>query len=360
MTNSVHRDSGVGGFSSAPASSPVGVAIEVAAAATAERIADGTRRMPGDVRAQLDDAVRWFHSALANDKHTAEADPPPVIARDYADILRTYFLAELEIPPGYDGVEVLRALRLLDELAQAWRRTGRGRFMARLSGVDGADAVVAVAHDVRSPLSSILILVDSLRRSRAAAANPLQDRQLALISGAAHELSSLVSDLIDAARGERLVAGSAAPCSVTEIMTAVHRIVLPSSEEKGIPIQLQPPKVDARLGHAAALHRVLLNLTSNALRYTDTGAVSVGCAEITTTDLEFWVSDTGRGVSPEDLESLTEGFRPERLSLRFSSGGLGLAIVSTLLDAMESTLRVDSRLERGTRFSFRLSMPPVR
>lgn len=360
MTNGAQRDSSVAAFRGPPAASPIGAAIEVAASATADQIADGTRRMPDDVRAQLDDAVRWFHCALADDKHTAAGDPPPVLARDYADILRTHFLAELELPPGHDGAEVLRALRLLDELAQAWRRTGRGRFMARLSGVDGADAVVAVAHDIRSPLSSILILVDSLRRSRAAAANPLQDRQLALISGAAHELSSLVSDLIDAARGERLVAADATPCSVTEIMTAVHRIALPSSEEKAVPIFLQPPKVDARFGHPAALHRALLNLVSNAIRYTDSGAVSVGCTEVSATELEFWVSDTGRGVSPEDLETLAEGFRPENLSLRFSSGGLGLAIVSTLLDAMGSKLRVDSRLERGTQFSFRLSMPPVR
>lgn len=360
MTKGVDRDSGPTRFTTAPAAPPLDAAIEAAAATAARRIAEGTRRSPDDVRAQLDEAVTWLRSAVSTPTHAPDGPPPPAIARDYADILRTHFLAELELQPGLDGASVLHAMRLLDDLAQAWRRTGRGRFIARLSGVDGADAVVAVAHDIRSPLSSILILVDSLRRSRAAAASPMQDRQLALISGAAHELSTLVSDLIDAARGERLVAGEPAPCSVIETMTAVHRIVQPNSEEKGIPIQLHPPRIDARLGHAPALHRILLNLTSNALRYTDSGTVSMGCTEVSPNEVEFWVSDTGRGVAPGDMEALSEGIRPENLSLRFSSGGLGLTIVSTLLDAMGSRLQVDSRPERGTRFSFRLVMPPVR
>ena len=209
------------------------------------------------------------------------------------------------------------------------------------------NAVVEIAHDIRSPLSSILFLVDTIRRGQSGKVSPVQERQLGLVYGAALGLSTLSSDLIDAVRGERLVDGRPIPFSVTEIILSVCAIVQPISEEKGLPLHASYPSVDGRVGYPSAINRVLLNLTTNALRYTDAGSVSIGCTELERVEcVEFWVEDTGRGIPDSVLAMLFDGFRPGSIGIRFSSAGLGLAISRTLLEAMGSSLKVERRPRR--------------
>ena len=142
-------------------------------------------------------------------------------------------------------------------------------------------------------------------------------------------------------------------------MHAVSAIVQPMCEEKGIPLGIEFPESDARIGHQSAIQQSLLNLASNALRYTDAGSVAMGCSEVSEERVEFWVEDTGPGIPDEVLERLCYGFPPEGVKLRFSSAGLGLAIVRTLVEAMGSALQVDSGND-GTRFSFLLSLPVLK
>ena len=81
---------------------------------------------------------------------------------------------------------------------------------------------------------------------------------------------------------------------------------------------------------------MLLNLTTNALRYTERGSVSIGCTEHSPTLVEFWIEDTGRGIPDNVLAMLFDGFRPGSVGIRFSSAGLGLAICRNLLEKMGS------------------------
>ena len=134
-------------------------------------------------------------------------------------------------------------------------------------------------------------------------------------------------------------------------------MVRPIGEEKGLPINVVLPTVDSRVGYPAAVNRVLVNLTTNALRYTEKGSVSVGCTEMADDVVEFWVVDTGRGIPDNVLAMLYDGFRPGSVGLRFSSAGLGLAICRSLLEAMGSTLQVQTAMEKGTRFSFQVKLP---
>jgi len=330
-------------------------ALDTAADRTSTSIAHGTRQSRSDIRSQLDQVTEWLVRSLRLDP-AQPAPGPPIIAREYVSILRANFLVALDSEQGLDAREVVRALRRLDEAEDAWKRTDRGKFISRLTGSDCADAIVAIAHDIRSPLCSILLLVDALRRAERMSPNPIRDRQLGLIYGAALGLSTTVSNLIGAARGEGLIQGQPLPFSVTEVMHAVDAIVQPMCEEKELPLTMVFPKDDARVGYASAIHQSLLNLASNALRYTDTGSVTVGCTEVSGERLEFWVEDTGPGIPDEVLERLCYGFPPEGVKLRFSSAGLGLAIVRTLVEAMGSTLQVDSG-KGGTRFSFLLELP---
>lgn len=329
-------------------------ALELAADRTATSIAHGTKQTRRDVRERLNEVVTWLIASLSN--KTQESVPvPPVIAREYVSSLKVNFLSELEATTDLNANEVVRTLIKLDEAEEAWKRTDRGKFISRLTGADCADAVVAIAHDIRSPLCSILLLVDALRRGEKASPNAIRERQLGLIYGAAFGLSTTVSNLIGAARGDGLVQGEPLPFSVSEMMHSVSAIVQPMCEEKGIPLGIEFPENDIRLGHASAVQQSLLNLASNALRYTDAGSVAMGCSELSPDRVEFWVEDTGPGVPDEVLERLCYGFPPEGVKLRFSSAGLGLAIVRTLVEAMGGTLQVDTGAE-GTRFSFILSL----
>jgi signal transduction histidine kinase len=332
-------------------------ALEAAADRTATSIAQGTKQTHLEVRDRLSEVVQWLGTSLRA-KGSDIAPIPPVIAREYVSTLKVNFLTELANATDLNANEVVRTLIKLDEAEDAWRRTDRGKFISRLTGADCADAVVAIAHDIRSPLCSILLLVDALRHAEKAAANPIRERQLGLIYGAAFGLSTTVSNLIGAARGEGLVQGKPMPFSVSETMHSVSAIVQPMCEEKGIPLGMEFPENDARVGHGSAIQQALVNLTSNALRYTDAGWVAMGCTEVSGERVEFWVEDTGPGIPDDVLERLCYGFPPEGVKLRFSSAGLGLAIVRTLVEAMGSTLQVDSGTE-GTRFSFVLTLPLI-
>ena len=336
------------------------LALADAALRTSASVAQSTGRPADEVRRQMDDVVQWIGTGALPDGGQARTAQMPNINREYLDLLRGEILARVADADEIDGPALVRVLTGLEELSVAWKRTDRGRFISRLMGADSADAIVAVAHDLRSPLTSILILVDSLRRGRYGAGDPARDRQLGIIYGAAQGLCTLASDLIDAARGERLSIGPATAFSVTETMSGVAQILEPVSEERAIPLRLHLPEVDGRIGHPAALQRVLLNLASNALRSTESGFVAISCTELSSTRVELSVTDTGPGIPPEVLQRLFDGFISDRLSLRFSRAGLGLAIVRTLLEAMGSRLDVETAPTQGARFFFQLELPHAR
>jgi len=328
----------------------------MAATRACDGIAASAKRPPEEVRRQVAPAVCWLVSRVEGRRGEAVARPP-IIAREYVDRLRTQLIRELSTCESLDGRDVVQVLGLLEELSEAWKQSDRGRFMAYLTGSESASAVVAIAHDIRSPLSSILILLESLRRGKFASKDPITERQLGLIYGATQGLATLASDLIDAARGDEQFEGEAHPFSIVETMHSVGSIVEPIAEEKGLQLLIEPPTTDARIGHSAPLHRVLLNLTSNALRYTESGAVTLGCRELTASGVEFWVQDSGGGLPPAVQRTLFDAFRPEQIALRFSSAGLGLSTVRALLSSMGSALRVETS-SSGTRLSFEIELQP--
>jgi len=258
-----------------------------------------------------------------------------------------------------DGRELARVLASLEELTDRRARPATNEFAQRLASPDALRAVVEMAHDMRSPLGSILFLVDTIRRGQSGNVTQVQERQLGLIYGAALGLSTLASDVVDAINGDRLLDGERTPFSITEVMLGVCAIVRPLGEEKGLVLNTVFPNVDGRLGYPSALSRVLLNLSTNALRYTERGSVSIGCTEHSPTLVEFWVEDTGRGIPDSVLAMLFDGFRPGSVGIRFSSAGLGLAICRNLIEKMGSRLLVDTAVDAGTRFSFRIELPPA-
>jgi signal transduction histidine kinase len=339
-------------------SSVVWQALSRAVDRVAVSLSHGRESEVTELRRQLGDLVArlWLQSTSASPGLTSQ----PQIRPEWVSALRVAVIQQLAADPrAPDGRELVRVLSGLEPLAGQNSSQAPNQFTEQLSSPDALRAVVEMAHDMRSPLGSILFLVDTIRRGQSGGVNPVQERQLGLIYGAALGLSTLASDVVDAINGDRLVDGRAIPFSISEVMLNVCAIVRPLGEEKGLALRTTFPQVDGRMGYPSALSRVLLNLTSNAVRYTERGSVSVGCTELTQTRVEFWIEDTGRGIPDSVLAMLFDGFRPAAAGMRFSSAGLGLAICRNLLEKMASSLNVKTEIEVGTRFSFEIELPPA-
>jgi signal transduction histidine kinase len=308
--------------------------------------------------AMLEEAIR--QSVVEVDPDISELTRSP-LSRHLVELIRRFYLSEIQSPASRiqpdQSIQLLCAIeRVAHSLDPDWAQ----HFADRLSGPNGLELVVEVAHDIRSPLTSILFLAETLQRGRSGAINEIQERQLGLIYSAAFGLSAMASDVIELARGgDRLVDLDPIPFSVTDILESVRDIVLPIAEEKGLAVRISPPNSDFRIGHPVALSRVLLNLTTNALKFTDEGQVEVLARQSTRTGLEFSVQDTGRGIPPQAMNTLFLPFRRRIKSgdYKFSGAGLGLSICRKLVEAMGSELKVDTSPESGTRFYFELELP---
>jgi signal transduction histidine kinase len=232
---------------------------------------------------------------------------------------------------------------------------------AGLAGPNGLELVVELAHDLRSPLTSILFLAEALQQGQGGPVTPEQSRQLGLVYSAALCLCATASDVLELARGgHRLVDRAPSPFSVAETFASVRSMVQPIAEEKGLAVRLVHPVPERRVGQARALARVLLNLATNAVKFTDTGFVELAARPIGTKRLEFSIRDTGAGIDPALLHALYQPVRPTPMDGRhhFSSSGLGLAICRKLVKAMGSELQVETRPNWGTRFFFEVDCPP--
>ena len=286
--------------------------------------------------------------------------PPQAHARHLLDNVRRSFL-EL-IRSVEDEIPIKEVVRVLDAIEQVQRVVDRDSlqtFRQQAGGSSGMELLVEVAHDLRSPLTSILFLADTMRGGRTPL-DPARERQRKLIYSAAFELSSLANDLTELAQGgDQLLEREPVSVAVTNLMTSVADIVQPIAEEKGLEVRLAPAGAEHRVGHPAALGRVLLNLVTNALRCTDVGFVEVSAQDLSPTRMEFSVRDSGPGVPDEIVDSLFQPFDPMKLSRSrsFSSSGLGLAICRRLVATMGGDLRVKSAPDRGSCFYFQLDLP---
>ena len=265
---------------------------------------------------------------------------------------------------GVPDTELLPLFSAMERVRIAIQPNWAQTFAQQLSGSDGLALLTDVAHDLRSPLTSILVLAETLQRGETGAVNEAQRRQLGLIYMAALGLSTVTSDIIEFTQGgDQLVEQEPSAFSVTAMLEAVRDIVRPIAEEKNLTVRLVMPPHDERMGHPVGLSRVLLNLTTNALRFTTEGYVEIVAQEVGEHRLEFSVRDTGSGIPPETLTTLFQPLRKEagRRGQLFSQTGLGLAICRQLATAMGSELQVESRigLGGGTRFFFALDLPIV-
>jgi len=316
----------------------------------------------GDVRTTVNALAENVRQVLSGETVTLVTFPPFVPVHRALELLRRAFLERTESPDVVSAGEgsALDVIKAIERVQQSIDQDAAHRFAARLSGQDAQQLVVEMAHDMRSPLGSILILAERLRYGSGGTLTPIQERQLGLVYSAAFGLSALAGDVIELARGgTTLMDQPRMPFLVSDVLQSIMDILRPMAEEKRLVVRCVGPEADLRIGYQAALNRVLLNLATNAIKFTNAGSVDVTCKQIDRSRVEFSVKDTGRGIPPHVMSNLFEAFRQRQITgdYAFSSAGLGLSVCKKLIVAMGGELGVETELEKGTRFNFVLDLP---
>ncbi|WP_426318042.1 CHASE domain-containing protein [Pseudoduganella sp. R-43] len=216
--------------------------------------------------------------------------------------------------------------------------------------------VANVSHELRTPMNAVLGVSQILARTPL---NAEQRQYLDMVSGAGRSLLALLNDVLDFSKIEanklELVDDD---FLVEDVLCALAAVMAMTSADKGLALSLC---VDADVpvsqhGDVQRIQQVLLNLVSNALKFTDSGSVTVHASRDPADPgmLRWEVSDTGIGISPEQLQRLFTPFSQADASMarRYGGTGLGLAISQRLVQMMGGTIEVASTPGRGTTFTF--------
>jgi signal transduction histidine kinase len=241
-------------------------------------------------------------------------------------------------------------------ITKPWRAVDVDRAPISRGGTEpGLDLAVELAHDVRSPLGAMLTLAELLESGACGPVTDAQVRHLRSIQNAARALARLTEDVVESGRAGALdVRSPAAAFSVDDILESVRDVVQPMADSAGLQLVVRNHAPSRWMGSRGAVARVLLNLVTNALKYTEHGRVEFGARVSAVNHVEFFVHDGG-GEAPV-LRDRT-GANAGVLRWRSHGAGLGLAICRRLLHAMGTTLEVESRPGVGTQYYFVVALP---
>lgn len=224
-----------------------------------------------------------------------------------------------------------------------------------------ANLVANISHELRTPLTHIRGYLDLLFAETLGELNPDQKKALSVSLQSSVRLQSLIDDLIQfsqASRGEMTLSISAV--DLEKISTAIANRFRPKARERQLTFELN---LEAGLPRARAdeekLTWVLGQLLDNAIKFTNPGGiVSLNMQKDTTADnlVILSISDTGIGIARERIEEIFEPFHQldGSATRRYGGTGLGLALVSQIIEAHGSLIDVKSELDKGTTISFPL------
>lgn len=251
--------------------------------------------------------------------------------------------------------------------SQATRRQSEALKASRAEAVAANEAKTAflalMSHELRTPMTGVLGMAKALEMG------PLDERQrhqLGVLLQSGEGLLAHLNDILDISKVEagRLQL-EAVPFNFADKVGRVREVWSQIAETKQVRLSfaLEPPQPPWLVGDPTRIRQIMINLVSNALKFTDAGevAVAVRIEPLNATDakVSIAVRDTGIGIAPEHQQRLFEPFTQADASVtrRFGGSGLGLSICSSLAQAMGGEIDLCSALGEGSTFTLRLTLP---
>lgn len=217
------------------------------------------------------------------------------------------------------------------------------------------DLIVAVSHDLRTPLTSIRAMIEAM--ADGVVTDPVVvQRYYATIRSQIENLSGLINDLFELSQLETgQVQLQMEPINLNDLLSDVLESMQPQARTKNVSLTgifaEDLPLIGAEL---VKIQRVLYNLVQNAIRHTPAAGSILLATRVVPEGVQVDVTDTGEGISPDYLPHVFDQFfRGDASRSRATGGaGLGLAIAKRIIEAHHGRIWVESQVDRGTRFSF--------
>ena len=292
------------------------------------------------------------------------ANPLKQLARIASNACDGDFSTQIEVQSRTDEVGDLS--RTFNAMMISLDATKLNRDEAQLSAeaasLAKSEFLANMSHEIRTPMNGILGLLKLLQHTEM---TTQQQNYTSKMKNASESLLTLINNILDVSKVEAGEMTLESEIFVLDtVMTDLSDLLSAYLEEDEIEIiydfDLSMPT--DLIGDSMRLRQVLLNLAGNAIKFTQQGEVVLSTRVIRqheqSADIEFSVTDTGIGLSSDQLEHIFLNFKQAESSTsrRFGGSGLGLAICRELVELMGSTLQVESQLGKGSRFFFTLHM----
>jgi signal transduction histidine kinase/CheY-like chemotaxis protein/HPt (histidine-containing phosphotransfer) domain-containing protein len=217
-----------------------------------------------------------------------------------------------------------------------------------------------MSHEIRTPMNSILGFTNLLRRTEL---SQVQREYIQNIHSAGENLLALVNDILDLSKIEAgMMHLEETRFSLRSMVSSVGAMFVEKIREKQLDLQVQIDKntPDILCGDAVRLTQILVNLISNAVKFTEKGIITVRVDVLKLTEqwvkVRLAVEDTGIGIAPEKQSAIFERFQQAEAEItrRFGGTGLGLSIVKQLVELQKGTIRLESEPGKGSAFIIEL------
>jgi PAS domain S-box-containing protein len=218
-----------------------------------------------------------------------------------------------------------------------------------------------MSHEIRTPMNAIIGFTKVVLKTEL---NVKQKEYLNAIKTSGDALIVLINDILDLAKVDAgKMTFEQTPFKLAASISAMLHLFETKIQEKNLELvkEYDTNIPDVLLGDPVRLHQIILNLISNAVKFTANGKITVSVRLVNEDDesvkIEFSVSDTGIGIPADKIDKIFENFQQASsgTSRLYGGTGLGLAIVKQLVEPQGGTLKVTSNLNEGSTFSFTLS-----
>lgn len=264
-------------------------------------------------------------------------------------------LLELQAFMGIAGATFLILGASMTERRRAARELVSAMETAEAANRAKAGFLAAVSHELRTPLNAITGYVDLLEMELDGPLTSKQHAALARISDSRRHLLRLIEDVLGFAQVEvGRLSLDIQPVRVADVMTSIEPMVATEIRRKGLTLRVEDGQPELSvLADPDKLRQVLLNLVTNAIKFTDASGTITLAADETKDQVRISVADSGIGIPTEQLARVFDPFFQvhQGATRKYGGVGLGLSIVREVVTAMQGDVSIDSVPGRGTTVS---------